>query len=314
MRIRSSGICGSDLMEWYRTRKVPRVLGHEVAGDVVEIGKEVKDFKVGERIVASHHVPCYDCHYCCLGHHTLCDTLRMSNFDPGGFAEYVRLPEINVSYGIHEIPDNVSYDEAAFVEPLACVLRGQEKVNIRSDQTVLIIGCGSSGLLHILLARKRGSERIFAYDIETFRLEAASKLGANQMFKPTEQLSREIEEANDGELADVVIVCAASKEATNQAFQCVGRGGTILFFAIQSPDQEITIPMHEFFWQKGATLTSSYAASPEDHLKAMNLIASGEINVRGLITHRLGLSDISKGFEIATQPSESIKVLIDPTR
>lgn len=299
-------------MEWYRSKNVPRILGHEVAGEIAEVGDGVADLKPGDRIVASHHVPCYQCHYCRLGHHTLCDTLRKTNFDPGGFSEWVRLPEINVQYGIYKIPQNVSYEEATLVEPTACALRGQKKIDLRPGQTVLAMGCGASGLLHILLAKNRGSSKILACDRVDFRLEAARQAGADIVFKASDDLPQKIQEANEGRLADVVIVCAGAKEATLQALQCVGRGGTVLFFALHSPDQVVPLPMNEIFWQKGVTLASTYAASPEDHREAMDLIASGSVKVRQLITHRLGLSEIARGFEIATRTSESIKVLIDP--
>lgn len=313
MKVKSSGICGSDLMEWYRTQKVPRVLGHEVSGKIVEVGPDVTDLKAGDRIVASHHVPCYGCHYCRLGHHTLCDTLRTTNFDPGGFAQWIRLPKINVRYGIYRIPNNVSFEEATIVEPLACVIRGQKKVDVRQGQTVLVMGCGSSGLLHIMAAKSRGGVRALACDIVDFRLETARQLGADETLKAAEDLPRRIAEANEGRLADVVIVCAGGKEATLQALQCIGRGGVVLFFALHSPDQTISLPLNEVFWQKGATLTSTYAASPENHREAMDLIAEGSVPVSRLITHRLGLSEIAKGFEVASNASKSIKVLIDPT-
>ncbi|UCG81599.1 MAG: alcohol dehydrogenase catalytic domain-containing protein, partial [Desulfobacterales bacterium] len=125
VRIEASGICGSDVMEWYRIKRAPLVLGHEIAGEVVEVGEGVDRYKKGDRVVASHHVPCNTCRYCLSGHHTVCDTLRGTSFDPGGFAEYVRLPAINVDRGVYHVPNEVSFEEATFTEPLACVLRGQ---------------------------------------------------------------------------------------------------------------------------------------------------------------------------------------------
>ena len=126
MKVHASGICGSDVMEWYRRDKVPLVLGHEVAGEVVEVGKSVEKWKHGDRVAATHHVPCNTCHYCLRGHHTMCETLLTgTHFYPGGFAEYVRIPAINVERGVFRIPEGVSYERASFMEPLACVLRGQ---------------------------------------------------------------------------------------------------------------------------------------------------------------------------------------------
>ena len=149
VKVHASGICGSDVMEWYRIEKAPLVLGHEIAGEVAAVGDGVEGYKEGDRITAAHHVPCNTCHYCLSGHHTVCDTLRQTNFDPGGFAEYVRLPAINVACGVFPLPDEVSYEEATFTEPLACVLRGQRMAGMQSGCSVLVIGSGIAGLLHV---------------------------------------------------------------------------------------------------------------------------------------------------------------------
>jgi len=227
IKINATGICGSDVLEWYRSKKVPRVLGHEVAGEIAEVGPGINGFKKGDRVSASHHVPCYKCHYCNLGHHTLCDTLRTTNFDPGGFSEWVRLPEINSLYGVYRIPDTVSFEEATFIEPLACVVRAQRKVDIRKGQTVFIIGCGVSGLLHIMLAKVRGAERVIACDLVDLRLKAALQCGANEVFKASDVIPKKLSQTNEGRLADVVISCAANKEATFQVIEYAGRGGVV---------------------------------------------------------------------------------------
>ena len=149
LRVESSGICGSDVMQWYRLNRVPLVLGHEISASVVEKGSEVRGFSLGDRVVAAHHVPCNNCYYCKNGYHTVCDTLRKTNFDPGGFSEYVRLPGVNVRNGTFILPDEVSFDDATFVEPLACVLRAHKVAGIKSRQTILVIGSGIAGLLQI---------------------------------------------------------------------------------------------------------------------------------------------------------------------
>ena len=147
--VEASGICGSDVMEWYRAEKAPLVLGHEVAGVVAQVGEGVERFSEGERVVVTHHVPCNTCIYCLSGRHTVCDTLRSTSFDPGGFAEYLRAPAINVDRGVIEIPDGVSFEDASFAEPLGCVLRGQARANAQAGQSVLVLGSGLTGLLHI---------------------------------------------------------------------------------------------------------------------------------------------------------------------
>ena len=174
IRTRASGICGSDLMEWYRIKKAPLVLGHEITGEVTEVGEGVKNFKVGDRVFSSHHVPCGKCRYCLAGHQSVCDLLRTTHFDPGGFAEYIRVPKINVEFGTLRIPDTMTFDEGSFIEPLACVVRAQRFAGMTAGQTVLVIGSGISGLLHIQLARTRGAARIIATDISDYRLKAAA--------------------------------------------------------------------------------------------------------------------------------------------
>ena len=163
IKTRASGICGSDLMEWYRIKKAPLVLGHEITGEVSEVGEGVNDFKVGDRVFSSHHVPCGRCRYCLSGHQSVCDLLRTTHFDPGGFAEYIRVPKINVELGTLQIPDTMTFDEGSFIEPLACVVRAQRFARMTAGQTVLVIGSGISGLLHIQLARGRGADHRHGY-------------------------------------------------------------------------------------------------------------------------------------------------------
>jgi len=270
---------------------------------------------VGDRIAASHHVPCYSCHYCKLGHQTLCDMLKSTNFDPGGFSEVIRLPEINVRHGVYKLPDSVTFEEATFIEPLACVLRGQRKVDLQAEQTVLIIGCGVAGLLHLTLSKFREDRKVIACDLVPSRLDMARQYGADVVLDANkDDIIAEIEANNDGRLADVVIVCADSRSATLTALDAVGRGGSILFFALQGPDQVIPISMNEIFFKKGVTLTTSYAGSPEDHREALDLIQGHSVNVDSLITHCLGLSEVAEGFQLASNATKSLKIIIDPMR
>ena len=314
MRVEVSGICGTDLLEWYRRHKAPLVLGHEVAGVIVAVGEGVKKHKVGDRIAAAHHVPCNTCHYCLSGHHTVCDTLRQTNFDPGGFAEYVRLPRINVEQGIFPLPDQVSFEEATFVEPLACVLRGQRLAHFRSGQTVLVIGCGVAGLLHIQLARASGASRIIATDIVGYRLEAARKFGADVAIQAREYTPAHLRKLTDGRLADLVILCTGAVSAIKQALESVERGGTVLFFAPTESGVSVPISINDLFWRNEITLTSSYGGSPADYAAALELLESGKIRVRDMITHRLGLAETELGFELVAQAQNSLKVIIEPQR
>jgi L-iditol 2-dehydrogenase len=314
VRIIASGICGSDVMEWYRLDRAPLVLGHEIAGEVAVVGEGVGQYKVGDRIAVAHHVPCNTCHYCLSGNHTVCDTLRRTNFDPGGFAEYVRLPAINVERGVFLLPDDMSFEEATFIEPLACVLRGQRKANLRPGQSVLVLGSGISGLLHVQLARALGAGRIVAVDINDYRLEAAKKFGADVVYDDDEFSPERLREVNSGWLADLVIVCTGAATAVNQALAFVERAGTVLFFAPTAPGVSIPLSINDVFWRTDITLTTSYAGSPADYANALKLIQTRRLPVREMITHRLGLAETGLGFKLVAEARESLKVIIEPQR
>ena len=314
VRIEASGICGSDVMEWYRTKRAPLVLGHEIAGEVFQVGEGLERYKVGDRIVASHHVPCNTCRHCLSGHHTVCDTLRATSFDPGGFSEYVRLPAINVDRGVYRIPGEISFEEASLTEPLACVLRAQRIARVRPGETVLVIGSGISGLLHVQLAAATGAGRIIATDISEPRLQAAERFGATAAIHAGKDLPTEVRRANDGWLADKVFVCTGAEAANLQALESVERGGTVLFFAPTDPGVALPISVNELFFRNDITLTTSYAGSPGDHVTAMKLIRAKCIDAANMITHRFGLSETSQGFQLVAQGRDSIKVIIEPQR
>lgn len=314
VRVEASGICGSDVMEWYRIHKVPLVLGHEIGGEIVEVGEGVEKYKVGDRICAAHHVPCNACHYCQTGHETVCETLRKTNFDPGGFAEYLRLPAINVDRGVYLLPNEVSYEEATFIEPVACVMRGQRLAGLEPGQTVLVIGSGISGLLHIHVASALGASRVIATDINDYRLQAALRFGAEAAIHAKEDLVTTLRHINNGLLADLVIVCTGAISAILQALQSVERGGCVLFFA--PTDQGVTIPLsiNDLFWRNEITLTTSYAGNFADHVKALEMIRSGKLRVAEMITHRLSLAETGLGFQLVAKAENSIKVIIEPQR
>ncbi|MDZ7262757.1 MAG: zinc-dependent dehydrogenase [candidate division KSB1 bacterium] len=313
VKVLASGICGSDVMEWYRIKKAPLVLGHEIAGAIVEVGPGVERYKVGDRVFVSHHIPCNTCRYCLNGQHTVCETLHTTNYDPGGFAEYLRVPKLNVDRGVFLLPDEVSFEEGVFIEPLACVVRGQRVAHLQPGQAVLVLGSGISGLLHIALARALGAGRIVATDVNEYRLQAAQRFGADVVIPAQEDVPTRLRQANDGRLADLVIVCTGAFAAFTQALQSVDRGGTVLFFAPTEPGVDLPVPVNDF-WRNGITLLPSYGNSPLDAVVAIELIRTRRVPVKEMITHRLSLAETGLGFQLVAEPKESIKVVIEPYR
>jgi len=273
----------------------------------------VKRYKVGDRVFVSHHVPCNTCRYCLDDQHTVCETLRTTNFDPGGFAEYVRVPRINVENGTYLLPKEISFEDGTFIEPLACAMRGQRIANVRPGHTVLVIGSGIAGLLHIKLARAIGAGRIIATDINEHRLKAAKKFGADAVINAKEDVPAKLRQLNENRLADRVIVCTGAMPAIVQALQSVDKGGTILFFAPTEPGVDVPLALNEV-WSKCATLTTSYAAVAEDIKEAIKLIRTRKVVVNDMVTHRLGLAETGLGFKLVAGAGESIKVIIEPQR
>jgi len=301
VKIMSSGICGTDVMEWYRTKKGPRVLGHEISGEIVEVGNKVINFKVGDRVFVSHHVPCNNCKYCLEDNHTACEALHTGNFDPGGFSQYVGVPKINVENGTFLLPENVSYEEGTFVEPLACVVRAHRIINTKKIHKVLVLGSGVSGLLNIMYAKHIGAE-VAATDIDDYKLKKAKEFGADVVINASSDFEYK---------SDKIIVCVGAMNAVKQAFDNIDRKGVILLFAI--PQEDIKLPNLDV-WRNEITITSSYGAAPKDLQESLELIKNKKINVKNLVTHRFGLEEIRKGFQLVANPNESLKVLIEPNK
>lgn len=313
VKVFASSICGSDVMEWYRIKKAPRVLGHEITGEIVEVGEGVERYKLGERVFVSHHVPCNTCNYCLNGYHTACDTLHKTNYDPGGFSEYIRVPSINVESGVYLLPDKMTYEEGTFIEPLACVVRGQRLAGVKAGQTVLVIGSGISGLIHVALARAAGAGRIIASDINAYRRQAALRFGADEAIHADDKMTERLIEGNKNRRADVVIVCSGALEASVQALQSVDRGGTVLFFAVPEPGIMVPVPMNDL-WRNEITLMTSYAASPSDLESALDLMSSGKVSLLDMITHRLPFDQGQRAFQLVAEAGDSLKVILEPQK
>lgn len=311
IKVMASGICGSDVLEWYRIKKAPLVLGHEVAGEVVEVGKDINRFKKGDRVFTTHHVPCGQCYWCQRGHETACDYFQTkNNFTPGGFSEYLRVSGKSVETGTLVLPEDLSFEEGSFIEPLGTVVRGIDAIDLKEGDTVIVLGCGIAGLLMIKLCLSLGAGKVFATDINSYRLEAARRLGAEPVHAE-EKLEEILRAKNNSRLADRVIVCAGALSAAQKSLELVERGGQILFFAVPNPGEKVEIDFSPL-WRNDVTIKTCYGAAPMDNIKAMGLIEKKTVSVTDLITHRLGLKDIGRGFEIVARGTDCLKVIIKP--
>ncbi|MBU0756999.1 MAG: alcohol dehydrogenase catalytic domain-containing protein [Nanoarchaeota archaeon] len=295
VKVKASGICGSDLMEWYRTKKGPRVLGHEIAGDIVESNSE--KYSVGQRVFVSHHVPCGNCRYCRENNQTACEMLHRGNFDPGGFSEYIRVSKENADRGTYVLPDSMSYEEGSMIEPLACCIRGQSLLDIRPIHTVLVMGCGVSGLMNIAIAKLSGA-RVIATDLNSYRIKKAKEFGADIAMDAKKKID---------ERPERIIISTGALAAVEQAFKVIDRKGKILLFAV--PKEPIVLPNTDF-WRNELSLISSYGAGPKDLEASLDLIKTKKVDVKSMITHRFSLDKIQDAFRLASEAGNSLKVLI----
>lgn len=303
----SCGICGSDVVEWYRLPRAPLVQGHEIGGEVVEVGKAVRKYKPGDRVFVAPKVPCMKCDYCKNEHYPVCSNIKERM--PGGFAEYILVPEPLVENGTYLLPENITYDQSTFIEPLACVIRSQRLAGTKEGQTMIVLGCGMSGILHIKLAETKNC-RIIATDINAKRLEFAKKSGADFVIHAQENVAEWLASTNHKK-ADAVFLCTSSLSAIDQAWKCVDKGGVIVFFAVPGPEKKVTIPINDF-WRKEIRVITSYYCGPPDIVDAIKLIKDRTIEVDDMITHRLSLKDIMEGFRLVQEGKDSLKIIIRP--
>jgi L-iditol 2-dehydrogenase len=307
VKVISCGICGSDIVEWYRLPRAPLVQGHEVGVEVVETGDGVTAFKKGDRLFIAPKVPCLKCNYCLKGHFPQCNSVK--DRLPGGFAEYILVPRDLVLNGSYRIPDTISYDQATFIEPLACVVRAQKLASVEEGQTLLVLGSGLSGLLHIKLGKFTNC-KVFATDINKYRLEMARCMGADHVADASSDIPEQLIQTN-GKKADVVIVTTSAMQALKQAWNTVDMGGVVVLFAVPGPDKDVIVPVNDF-WRKEIRIITSYYCGPPDIDKACDLLSKGDIEVDDLITHKHPLKDAYKGFKMLLDGSESLKVIIKP--
>jgi L-iditol 2-dehydrogenase len=311
VKVMSCGICGSDIVEWYRLPRAPLVQGHELGAEVTQVGEAVTAYRPGDRVMIAPKVPCLECHYCREQHYPVCPNVKIRL--PGGYAEYILVPEALLEKGTYRLPASVSYDESTFIEPLACVVRSQKLAGVKEGFTVLVMGCGMSGLLQVKLARSRGC-RVVATDVNPARLELARKNGADVVVSVAEDAAGDVPArliAETGRKADAVMLCTSAISAIDLAWKSVDQGGAVVFFAVPGPESQVTIPLNEFWTQEIRVLTSYYCGPP-DIVEALRLLDSRTIEVEDMITHRLPLAEIVRGFELVQDGRESIKVIIRP--
>ena len=305
IRTRACGICGTDLMEWYQDTKAPVVLGHEPVGDVVQVG-DGAPFVVGDRVFVHHHVPCLDCDLCRRGRDTLCDTFRRTRIDPGGLAQYIRVPAENVALDVHRLPDGMSDDAGTLIEPLACILRGQRLAGVGEGSNVVIVGAGSMGLLEAELAPVLGAARVVVVEPNAGRRPAARALGATVVPACDPEAVRQ---AFDGRLADQVIVCTHNHAAMNDALHLAGPASVVQYFAPTPPGEMVPIDLGSIFWRE-VDLQSTYSAGPADLRDALAMLDDGRVRAQGIVTHHVPFDQVDEGFRLA-RTGEALKVVID---
>lgn len=311
MKVRVCGLCGTDVSKMRGgTVAEPAVLGHEVAGDVAEVGKDVEGVEVGERIIVTHHLPCFVCRYCRHGSYSQCETFKKMNIIPGGFAEYVRILQPAVEKSVMKIPANLSYEEACFAETIGCCLRALERCGIRSGDSVMVVGAGPVGLLHLQLVRNLGAGQVIVSDLVDFRLDMASKLGADIVINSAKDDVERVVYEKTGGGADVVIVSVGNVDALRQSLKLVSRGGKVLFFAGCPPDSVLSFDP-DLVYHSEVTLLGSYSSTPVEQRTALGLVEKGSIRVKEMITHRFRLHELSEAVALAVQARDSLKIVIE---
>ena len=319
IRVRNTSTCGTDLKIFrhgHHHIDPPRVIGHEIAGEVVEVGSEVSGWVVGDRVQVIAAVPCGECAECVRGWMTICpNQLSMGYHFDGGFAEYMVVPEnvLRVD-GLNRIPDGVSFAEASVAEPLACVLNGQELARVGDGDVVVVVGAGPIGCLHVRLARSRGAEAVYLVELNRGRLDLAAGL-----VKPDAAICaaevdpvRAVLELTGGRGADVIITASAAGKTQEDGLRMAARRGRISFFGGLPKDNPIIACDSNLVHYRELTIVGANGSSPEHNKRALELIATGAVPVEDLITHRLPLDGVLEAIDTVAGGT-AIKVTIEPS-
>jgi len=310
VEMKACGVCGSDLMEWYLEKRAPLVLGHEPAGVVAEVGNKIEGFRVGDRVFAHHHVACLTCHYCRRGAFTMCEKFGKTHLEPGGFAEFFRVPADNLQIDTLKIPDDVSFEEATLIEPVACGVRAMKKCGIEYGDCVVVVGAGPAGIINVALARLSGAGMIVVADMVNYRLRMAERFGADIAVNvERENFVEKVKAVTGDRRADVVVVTAPNVRAYESALDVCRRGGTVCVFAPTSPEQSLSISPHRLFFNE-IRLIPSYSTSHLETRTALELIQSKRIDAKGLISHSFPLSRVGEAFRTAARSKECLKVVV----
>ena len=308
LRLRGCGLCGSDIAKVGAAgTRLPLVLGHEVVGEVVDAGPGVSAFAAGDRVVAAHHVPCGDCHFCRRGSDSMCAAFKTSNLDPGGFAELVRVPASNVSHATFKVPPHVTDEAASFVEPLACCLRAVRRAGILPGDTAVVVGLGSIGCLFVQLLRRAGAI-VVGVDLLGERADLARGLGAEAAGMPDSGRAAALS-LTAGRGADLVLITGGGAAVLPWAASAVRDGGAIHYFAGGGGD---ALPVSlETLYKRELTLATTYSSSPADLAAAFGLVTAGEIRTEALISHHLPIDRLAEGVALMRR-QEAMKVFVTP--
>ena len=313
VQMHACGICGSDVEKVFGKYGQPSMrLGHEPAGIITQVGQEVSNFVVGDRVFTHHHVACYsdDCHECSHSNETMCKKYYESNLEPCGLADEYIVPEWNVNQGgVIKIPDSMSFEEAAMIEPLACCIRAWNKFTHKNNDSIAILGIGPTGIMHALLAKIYGFEKIFCLDFNEFRLDFAKKFEATAINSGNTNALEQIKSETANQGVDVVIVATSSLNALKDAVNFVRKGGTIVMFGVPSKGANVELDMSEIY-SKGLTIVNSYSASDFDTKEAVEKISNKQINVSQLITHKYNLEECQQAFVHAKSGDNAMKIII----
>jgi len=314
VKVKAATTCGTDLKIFQRGYvekiiKLPTIFGHEWAGEVAEVASSSGWPNKGMRVRAGNSAPCLHCPMCQRGKYNLCENMIWLW---GAYAEYIKVPARMVLVNMQEIPRDVSYEEAAITEPLACVLHGIEEVNVKLGDNVAIIGAGPIGLLHMLAVRKMGVEKTIIVDLVDERLEYAKKLGADETINGArENATEKVREFTKGYGADVTIEAIGLPATWEQALKLARKGGKVLEFGGCPPGTEIKVNAEQLHYGE-TTILGTFHTTPLHFRKALDLIASRTIDVRPLVTRKMKLQDLKDAFEILATSKSAIKIAIIP--